>query len=205
MFVCRGRIDIRSPWTQTKDELCGLLKKTDEGRLRQAKSSFPFRTWLSGILCLSQEPACGGEAALTETMVAWGVVCCLESVVANASGNYRTVITIREICSGRNKNSDSPYIALIVWRISYTPSPDDDESTDARRARLQTRMRRSEQLACCCLRSRRNREERTHGCIPVPKGANLSNNALFEVRGIQSMASKSCGMWNCSHSVVLYD
>jgi hypothetical protein len=51
---------------EAKDE----LKKTDKGRLRQAKSSFPDRTWWwwEEILCLSQELACGGEAALTETM-----------------------------------------------------------------------------------------------------------------------------------------
>lgn len=131
-FVCRGRIDIRPPWTQTKDKLSGLLKKTDEGRLRQANSSFPCRTWWREILCLSQEPACGSEAALTGTMVAWRVVCCAESVVTNAGGNGWAEIVVEYVLVETR-------IQISVFRVNRI----------AKLLSSQTRRPRSDDCAAC--------------------------------------------------------
>lgn len=72
----------------------GSLKKTDKGRLRQAKSSFPSRTCWE-VLYLSQEPACGEAAALTKTMVTWGMFAAWRVLLTNAGGNDRTVIVVK--------------------------------------------------------------------------------------------------------------
>lgn len=62
------------------------------------------------------------------------------------------------ICSDLNVSIQNSVYRVNRMGNSYPQRPDDDKSTVAR-GRLQTRMRRSEQLACCCLRSSRNREE----------------------------------------------
>lgn len=127
-----------------------------------------------------------------------------KSVGANAGGNDWAV-GLHEMYSEIVLIIRTLYIVLLIVRSAKRAYP----LKPKKRRNRQLRMRvcgpedaRNSWHAVVCARAAIVRSW-AHGCIPVPKGAKLSNNALFELRGMQATTSQTYGMRSSSKAEIL--
>lgn len=155
---------------------------------------------------MTQEPACGEAAALTKTTVVWpGGRLLLGDVLRQTLRSNDWTVNLHEIY---------PDLAAMiqdsvhrVYRVAKAPiltvqtTTKIDNCACMRVCGPESDARNSWHAVVCARAA--IVKSWAHGCIPVPKGAKLSNNALFELRGMQATTSQSCGMRISWKAVIL--